>query len=138
MTVLVDVTNLSGGGNLTALSTWPWPAALLPRARPLEMLAATTSWSASLVGRGGARRADVLRLVFREGMMWTPAGVALGPGETAAATRLMGAMLFGVSAWDRLAFAAGPVVLVIGALAGMWLPARRATAIDPLAALREP
>ena len=47
-------------------------------------------------------------------------------------------MLFGVSAWDPLAFAAGPVVLVIGALAGIWLPARRATAIDPLAALREP
>ena len=86
----------------------------------------------------GASRADVLRLVLREGMMPTAVGVALGLAGAAAATRLMGAMLFGVSAWDPLAFAAGPFVLVIGALAGIWLPARRATAIDPLAALREP
>jgi ABC-type antimicrobial peptide transport system permease subunit len=47
-------------------------------------------------------------------------------------------MLFGVSAWSPLAFVAGPIVLVIGALVGIWLPARRATAIDPLVALREP
>jgi putative ABC transport system permease protein len=86
----------------------------------------------------GARRADVLRLVFRDGMLATAVGVALGLAGAAAATRLMGAMLFGVSAWNPFAFAAGPVVLVIGALVGIWLPARRATAIDPLVALREP
>jgi len=86
----------------------------------------------------GAGRGDVLRLVFREGMISTVVGVVLGLAGAAAATRLMATMLFGVSARDPLAFAAGPVVLVIGALAGIWLPARRATAIDPLAALREP
>jgi predicted permease len=86
----------------------------------------------------GAHRADVLRLVFREGITATAAGVALGLGGAAAATRLMGAMLFGVSAWSPLAFAAASIILAIGALAGTWLPARRATAIDPLVALREP
>ncbi len=86
----------------------------------------------------GACRTDVLRLVFRDGIMATALGVALGLAGAAAATRLMGAMLFGVSAWSPLAFAAAPAVLVIGALVGIWLPARRASAVDPLAALREP
>ena len=86
----------------------------------------------------GARRADVLRLVFRDGMLATTVGVVVGLAGAAAATSLMGAMLFGVSARSPLAFAAAPLLLVIGALAGIWLPARRATAIDPLAALREP
>jgi putative ABC transport system permease protein len=86
----------------------------------------------------GACRADVLRLVFRGGIVATAVGVVLGLAGAFAATRLMGAMLFGVSASSPLAFAAGPTVLVIGALVGIWLPARRATAIDPLVALREP
>jgi len=85
----------------------------------------------------GARRSDVLRLVFREGIMATTIGVVIGLGGAAAATRVIEAMLFGVSAWNPLAFAAGPVILMLGALLGIWLPARRATAIDPLVALRE-
>ena len=84
----------------------------------------------------GAGRADVMRLVFRDGMLAAAAGVALGLGGAVAATRLMGAMLFGVSAWSPLALAAGPSVVVLGVLSGIWLPARRATAIDPLVALR--
>jgi putative ABC transport system permease protein len=55
----------------------------------------------------------------------------------AATTRVIQTMLFGVSAWNPLAFAGGALTLVLGALAGIWLPARRATAIDPLVALRE-
>jgi predicted permease len=85
----------------------------------------------------GATKADVLRLVFREGMAATLIGVVLGLAGALAATRVIASMLFGVSAWDPLAFAGAPVVLVLGALAGIWLPARRAIAIDPLVALRE-
>ena len=85
----------------------------------------------------GAHRGDVLRLVFREGIMATTIGVVIGLGGAAAATRVIQSMLFGVSAWNPLAFAAGPVILMLGVLAGIWLPARRATAIDPLVALRE-
>jgi putative ABC transport system permease protein len=85
----------------------------------------------------GARRGDVLGLVFREGMVATTIGIALGLGAAAAAARVIQSMLFGVSAWNPLAFAAGAIVLVLGALAGIWFPARRATRIDPLVALRE-
>jgi putative ABC transport system permease protein len=86
----------------------------------------------------GARRGHVLRLVFREGLTATTIGVVLGLGGAAAATRVIQSMLFGVSAWNPWAFAAGAFVLVLGALAGIYLPARRATRIEPLVALREP
>jgi len=85
----------------------------------------------------GARRGDVLRLVFREGIAATAIGLVLGLAGSAAATRVIQSMLFGMSAWDPLAFASGPIVLLLGAVAGIWLPARRATGIDPLVALRE-
>ena len=86
----------------------------------------------------GASRRHVMRLVFREGMVATAIGIALGLAGAAAATRLIQAMLFDGPAWNPLAFAAGPAVLALGAVVGIWFPARRATAIDPLAALREP
>jgi putative ABC transport system permease protein len=85
----------------------------------------------------GARRTDVLRLVFREGLAATAIGVVVGLAGAAGAARVIQSMLFGVSAWNLFAFAAGPSVLVLGALAGIWIPARRATAVDPLFALRE-
>ncbi|RPJ57393.1 MAG: FtsX-like permease family protein, partial [Acidobacteria bacterium] len=85
----------------------------------------------------GARRAHVWRLVLGEGMAATVAGIVVGLAGAAAATRVIETMLFGVTRWNPLAFAAGPVVLALGALAGIWWPARRATAIDPLEALRE-
>ncbi|MFH1555985.1 MAG: hypothetical protein ABII76_14145, partial [Pseudomonadota bacterium] len=51
--------------------------------------------------------------------------------------RVMRTMVFGVSAYDGIAFAAAPVLLLTVAIAASWLPARRATAIDPVIALRE-
>jgi putative ABC transport system permease protein len=84
----------------------------------------------------GAQRADVIRLVLREGLSLTGTGIALGLLAALALTRLMQGWLFGVSANDPLTFAA--ITLLLLGVAGLacWLPAWRATRVDPLAALR--
>jgi ABC-type antimicrobial peptide transport system permease subunit len=79
----------------------------------------------------------VLRLVFREGLVTTAIGLAVGLAGAAAATRVIQAMLFDTSAWNAGAFTAGAAILACGALVGIWLPARRATTIDPVVALRD-
>jgi putative ABC transport system permease protein len=84
----------------------------------------------------GAQAGDVLKLVIRHGMTMTLIGVVLGLAASAALTRLMAGLLFGVSATDPLTF-----VIVTGFLAGVallacYLPARRATKVDPITALR--
>ncbi|MFQ5695589.1 MAG: FtsX-like permease family protein, partial [Terriglobia bacterium] len=84
----------------------------------------------------GAHRGDVLRLVLRWGTLLIALGVALGLGAALVLTRLLASFLFGVSPVDLLTFASVPLVLGAIALLGIYLPARRATRIDPMAALR--
>jgi putative ABC transport system permease protein len=84
----------------------------------------------------GAQRRDVLRLVLAGGVPLVAAGVAAGLATAAAATRFLGALVFGVSPIDPPAFAAAAAVLVLVALAAHWLPVRRALKIDPARALR--
>ncbi|HSE33644.1 MAG TPA: ABC transporter permease [Pyrinomonadaceae bacterium] len=84
----------------------------------------------------GASGADVLKLVLKTGMMLTLAGVAIGLAAAWALTRFMSSLLFGITATDAVTFAGVPVLLVLVSLVACYLPARRATKVDPLQALR--
>jgi putative ABC transport system permease protein len=85
----------------------------------------------------GAQPASVIRLVLQQGMSLTVLGIGVGLLGAAALTRVMAGLLFGVSSWDALTFFG--VALLLGAIAllATYIPALRATRIDPIVALRE-
>jgi predicted permease len=84
----------------------------------------------------GSQRTAILRLVMRESLLLSVAGLLIGAPCAIAATRLIAHMLFGITPGDPLTFAvAASLLLAVGAVAGYW-PARRATRIDPMVALR--
>jgi putative ABC transport system permease protein len=84
----------------------------------------------------GAQRGDVSRLVIGEGMKLALIGALLGLGGALALTRLLKTLLFGVSATDPLTFIVIAALLIMVALLACWIPARRATKVAPLIALR--
>jgi putative ABC transport system permease protein len=84
----------------------------------------------------GAQMSDVMKLVFRNGMALALIGVAVGLAGAFALTRLMTSLLFAVKPTDAMTFAIVSVCLLVTALIACYLPARRATKIDPLEALR--
>jgi predicted permease len=84
----------------------------------------------------GATPRNILFLVLKKGMSLTLLGVAIGLGSAFALTRLMSSLLFGVKASDPLTFVAVPLLLAFVALLACYIPARRATKVDPLVALR--
>ena len=84
----------------------------------------------------GARPRDLLKLVVGQGFMLTLIGLVIGVGASFALTRLIARLLFGVSATDPLTFIVIPLLLTGVALLACSIPARRATRVDPLAALR--
>jgi putative ABC transport system permease protein len=84
----------------------------------------------------GAQRRDVLKLVVARGMTLTMIGAGIGLGVALALTRLMQTLLFEVSATDPLTFVTLAVLLSVVALVACYLPARRATKVDPMIALR--
>lgn len=85
----------------------------------------------------GAEGRDIMRLVLGQGLAVVLAGVVVGVAVSLGATRVMRSLLVGVSAWDTPTFLGVPALLVAVAVAAMWVPARRATEVDPVEALRE-
>jgi putative ABC transport system permease protein len=84
----------------------------------------------------GARQLDVLKLVVRQGMVLALVGVVLGLAGAFALTRVMATLLFGVTAKDPITFGAVAALLLAVAFIACFVPARRATKVDPLVALR--
>ena len=84
----------------------------------------------------GARPADVLRLTIRNGIALTVVGIVIGIGAAFALTRFMESLLFGITPTDKLTFIGVSSLLFVIALLASLIPARRATKVDPLVALR--
>jgi predicted permease len=85
----------------------------------------------------GADRANILSLVLKQGLLTASIGIALGLVSSALLTRYLKALLFGVGSHDPVIFLGVPVLLLGVAAAACYVPARRATAVDPIAALRD-
>jgi len=84
----------------------------------------------------GARPADVLLMVVRDGILLTAGGIAIGLVAAFLSTRLIGTQLYRVSPTDPLTFVVIAGALLVSSLLACYLPARRATKVDPLVALR--
>jgi predicted permease len=84
----------------------------------------------------GAGRGDVLRLMLKQGLLLTGLGLALGSAAALTLTRLIKTMLYGVGATDPLTFVAAALLLAGVGLLACWIPALRATKVDPMVALR--
>ena len=84
----------------------------------------------------GADAGRITRMVVWQGMRLTLAGVIIGLGASFALTRLIASWLYGVKQWDPAVFVSVPLVLSAIALAAVWLPAQRASKLNPMEALR--
>src|SRR5205823_1611648 len=84
----------------------------------------------------GAQAGAVLRMIMREGSVMLVSGVAIGLLLAVATAKIISGILYGVGALDPVAFMVAPAVLSVAALIAMWLPARRATRVNPVQALR--
>ncbi|PYL28023.1 MAG: hypothetical protein DMF45_10525, partial [Verrucomicrobia bacterium] len=84
----------------------------------------------------GAQAGAVLRMIMGEGSIMLVSGVAIGLLLAIATAKVLSGILYGVGAFDPIAFTVAPLVLITAALIATWLPARRATRVDPVQALR--
>ena len=125
--------------NLALLSTFALLALVLSAVGLYGVIAYSVTQRTREIGIRmalGARPAAVLALVLRQGALMTLAGVAVGLGAAAVATRAMRGMLYEVSPLDPGTFALVGVALGVVALSAAYVPARRASKVDPAIALR--
>ncbi len=85
----------------------------------------------------GAERGSVLAMILRHGLVVAGVGLVVGIGGAYGLTRLMGSFVYGITTTDPTTFVAAPAVLALVALVACWIPARRATRVDPAVVLRE-
>jgi putative ABC transport system permease protein len=136
---LVDKTTAQRRFNLLWLGAFAVLALILATVGLYGLISFTTAQRTKEIGVRmalGAQQSDVLKLVMREGISLALIGVTVGLLVVAAASRLMQSLLFGVSSTDPLTFASAAVLLTLVALLACYIPARRATKVDPLVALR--
>lgn len=125
--------------NMTLLTVFAGIALLLASIGVYGMLSYSVQQRAQEIGIRmalGAQRSDVRRMVVVEGMRLAMVGIAVGLAGAFALSRLLTAFLFGVKSYDPLTFVSVALVLGLTALAACWIPASRATLVDPLIALR--